>query len=133
MSLIDPTLVDKIRPYRTYIIIAALAILLIGVTLAVYDCGGNYFFKRDITKKKEAVNATLDQIKQTETNINAEKKTAEELAANLKRDTNAYLEATNTTDATRTNVNAAIERMKTAANRNGNVTAAELEEILKNL
>lgn len=121
---------ESIWKYKVYI---GLAILIIGLPLFLWQCGSNYFFKRDIDKKKEAVNATLDQIKAVNANIAAEKKTAEELAANLKRDTNAYLEATNTTDATRSNVNAAIERMKQAANQHGNVNSTQLEEILKNL
>lgn len=131
MSLIEPNFFLR---YKTWLIYGGLAVLLIGMVAGFYSWGSDYFFKRDIDKKKEAVNATIEQIKQVDANIAAEKKTAAELAANLKVATNAYFEATNTTDASRQTVNAAIDRMEKAANANvGNVNAGDVENAMRGL
>lgn len=134
MTLIEPTIWDKIRPYKKWLIYGGLAILLIGLATGFYSCGSNYFFKRDIEKKKEAVNAALGEANKVAANIAAEKEAAKQIAENVNAATQDYLQATNTTDATRANVNAAVERMKQAANsKTGNFNAAEVEEAMKGL
>lgn len=121
---------ESIWKYKLYI---GLGIVLIGLALFLQQCGSDYFFRRSIDKKKEAVNAAIQDAKDVQANIDREKEAAKQIAVNVNLAVQDYLEATNTTDATRTNVNAAIERMKQAANVNRNVNAEDVENAMKGL
>lgn len=134
MTLIEPTIWDKVKPYKTWLIYGGLAVVLVGLALALFSWGSDYFFQRDIDKLKSNVNTALTEVNAVAANIAAEKEAAKRIAENVNAAVQEYQTATNLTDATRSNVNAAIERMKQAANSNtGNVNAAELHEVLKGL
>lgn len=113
--------------------IVGLGILLLLIALFLYDCGSDYFFSRDIDKTKANVNAALTEANQVGANINAEKQTEKQIIANVEKAVAEHLGSVNATDAQRANVNAAVEKMKQAANQNKNVNSAELEAILNRL
>ena len=133
MSLESPNLFEKALQHKRWIIYGVLGLVLLGLVLFLYQCGSDYVFKRDIDKRREAVNAALGEANQVAANIAAEKDAANRIAQNVNVATQEYLEASNLTDATRANVNAALERMHKAANNNANVNANELHELLKGL
>lgn len=133
MSLVEPTIWDRVKPYKRWLIYAGLGILLIAIVLFLYDCGSDYFFDRRIEKTKANVNAALTAANQVGANINAEKQTEKQIIANVEKAVAEHLGSVNATDAQRANVNAAIEKMKEAANQNKNVNAADVEAAMKDL
>jgi hypothetical protein len=136
MSLENPNKFEKLMawPYLKVTAVGVGLLIVIGlVAFGVEKCG-DWRFDRSIDRKKANVNAAVNELKAVNANIAAEKKTEQEIIANIKVHTDDYLEAVNTTDGTREAVNAAIERMKLAANSNrGNVNAADVEEVMRGL
>ncbi len=134
MSLESPNLLEKIKawPYLKITLIAVGAVLVIGAFLYFLQTFDNWGFNRSQQKKKENINAALEEIKTINENVNAEKKKEQELIANIRRDAKDYLDAINATDASQERIDNAVNRMQTAANSNRNVNAQELEQILNN-
>src|SRR5688572_20370941 len=62
MSLTDPNIIERLRPYKTLLVYGGLGLLLIGLALFFYSCGSDYFFKRDIEKKKDEIANTAKEI-----------------------------------------------------------------------
>ena len=134
MSLVEPNIWDKIKPYKRWIIYAVLGIVLIGLVLYLWQFGSDYVFRSRVEKQKANVNAALVEANKVAANIAAEKEAANRIAQNVNIATQEYLDAVNVTDATRANVNAALERMQKAANSNtGNVNARDVENALRGL
>lgn len=133
MSLITPGFFGTwIKPYWKIIAIVVGSIVFIGLMLYLWQSFDNWSFSRSQQKKKENINAALTEIKTLNENVNAEKAREQEIIANIRRDAKDYLDAINASDAAQERVNAATNRMQTAANSNRNVNASELEEILNN-
>jgi len=132
MSLINPTW-EKIKARKRPIAYAIAGIAALGFVLWLVAYQDACSFRSDIQKRKEAVNSSLNQAKDLETNVNADKSAANQITANVKRDTEDYLSAVNATDSQRAIVNAAVNRMEAAKNADRNVNAEELEKILENL
>lgn len=134
MSLVEPFKFTEFwAKYKRPLMIVGLGLLLLLIALFLYDCGGDYFFNRDIDKTKANVNAALTEANTVSANINAEKQTEKQIIANVEKAVAEHLGSVNATDAQRANVNAAVEKMKQAANQNKNVNSAELEAILNRL
>lgn len=132
MSLTDPSIIERLKPYKLLIIGVGLLVL-IGVVAGLVGWIGDWRFGRDIDRKKANVNVAIDQIKAINANIAAEKKALDEALTNVAVAKDDYLEATNASDGAREAVNASIERMKQAANTKGNVNAADVEEAMRGL
>lgn len=115
------------------IIIALAAVVLVGAVLWIWSSVGEWNFYRGVEGKKANVNAAIDELKQVNANIAVEKKTEQEIIANVKMHTKDYFDAVNVTDSTREAVNAAIERQQKAANSNRQANAADVEEAMKGL
>jgi hypothetical protein len=132
MSMIDPNIIEKLKPYRLLIIGVGLLVL-IGVVAGLIGWIGDWSFTRSIDKKKANVNAAIDEVKAINANIEAEKKALANAMTNVAIAKDDYLESVNATDGAREAVNASIERMKQAANRSGNVNARDVEEAMRGL
>lgn len=132
MSLTDPSIVEKLKPYK-FVIVGVALLLLIGAVAFTIDRCGSWSFSRDIDRKKANVNTAIDKIKAINANIAAEQKALNEAITSVAVAKDDYLEAVNATDGTREAVNQSIERMKQAANSNRNVNAADVEEAMKGL
>lgn len=126
-------IVSFAKKYRNYIIAGALLLVLIGVSLWIWQATSNWWFARDLEKKKANVNAALQEANSIQGNVNIDKATANQILANVNIATQEHLEAANATDAQRERTNAAITNMQKAANQNRNVSAAELEKILEGI
>lgn len=133
MSLENPTIFEKAMQYKRYIGIGAAAVVALGLLLWLVAYQESCSLRNRQEKAKNAVNATVEELKNVNANIAVEKQKEQELLGNLKRDTKDYLDAINATDASREAVNASIERMNQAANSNRNVNARDVEEAMKGL
>jgi hypothetical protein len=132
MSMIDPNIIEKLKPYKLLIIGVGLLVL-IGVVAGLIGWIGDWSFTRSIDNKKANVNAAIDEVKAINANIEAEKKALANAMTNVAIAKDDYLESVNATDGAREAVNASIERMKQAANRSGNVNARDVEEAMRGL
>lgn len=137
MSLVEPftlkTAVSFLWQHKKIVGIALGCVALLGFMLWLFSAISNWRDERDVQRHKEAVNASIEQIKGVEANIAVEKELVKRLIENVNADSAKYLEATNASDAARRDVNAAIERMKQAANANAHVNAADVERAMKGL
>lgn len=126
-------IVSFAKKYRNYLIAGALLLVLIGVSLWIWQATSNWWFNRDLEKKKANVNAALLEVNQLQSNADASKVIANRIIENVNIATQELANATNATDAQRERTNQAIANMQKAANQNRNVNAAELEKILEGI
>jgi uncharacterized membrane protein YhiD involved in acid resistance len=135
MSLIDPNVWDKILPYKRWIIYGALGIVLIGLVLFLYDCGSEYIAKSKITKQKEAINAEVDKIANSQQQIIELEKEKSAAQANVNAATEELQKNIFGLDQAKQETNQALANLQRATNSNSNVdrSAEDLKRILERL
>jgi small-conductance mechanosensitive channel len=135
MSLTDPTFLDAIRPYKTWLIYGALAIVLIGIALGLYSCGDEYLFKSKLQKDKDAIKTETNQIANITSEIHELEKTKAAAQANVNAATAQLEKDIFGREELKKETNQALANFQKAVNANANIdrTAEDLKRVLDKL
>lgn len=120
-------------PVRRVMFYGLGVLFVIGFVLFVMDRCTSWRSTREADKLKANVNAAIANIEARNAVIANLKEQQAVETQQLKDAAEQYLESQNSTNSAREETNKAIERMKNAANGNGNVSVKEFEEKLKGL
>jgi biopolymer transport protein ExbB/TolQ len=135
MKLDYASIWQSIKDNKGKLSIVALAILLIVVSIGMYQCGSNYFANRKIKKLQENVNSAMVEaanLKQQAANLEVKKVEAQ---ANVNAATKEYQDNVYGREQVKQETNQALANYQKALNTNTNVdrTAEDFEQKLKEL
>lgn len=135
MSLVEPTIWEKVKPYKRWIIYGGLGLLLIGVGLFLYQCGDEYLFKSKVQKQKDEIADTVQEIKDKSNQISELEKEKAALAANVNTATQELQKDLFGLDEAKKETNQALANLAKAVNANSNVdrTLEDLNKALEKL
>lgn len=137
MSLTDPTLFDRIKAwpyYRIALPIAGLVVLLLAV-LFLFDRCGTWGEQKDTDKRKQAINANVQEIGNLSNQIANLEIEREGLRVGVNRDMEQLQRDLFGHEEAKREANQALANYQKALNTNSNVnrTAQDLEEVLRRL
>lgn len=133
MALVLANIFGWIKAHWHPIVLCLAGLVLLGAVLFFFDFCGSWWGDRKNDQLKANVNAILGNIENRNAVIANLKEQQAVEAEQLKQAAGDHLEAQGATNAAREETNKAIDKMKQAANVNGNVSVDQFREALRGL
>lgn len=134
MSLTEPNIIEKLKPYKLTIIGIGLLALL-GIIAGIIGWADGWWFKRGVAKDKQEIVDTAKELANVNAQIGNLLIKQGELKGKIERDTEQLQENIFGLDEAKKETNQAIANLNRALNSNSNVnrSAEDLEEVLRRL